>query len=118
MKYVPAARFVSDKQDDVPVQGAPPQSSLQPSSAPPHDAYTVKTVSIAEVQVSTLSVPAAVVVTLYQMSLPGEPQEGTVSDEANDVSPRTDAAPSVSVVAVAQVSFGGGPPKTAVILYW
>src|SRR3954467_10752096 len=63
---------------------------------------------MAEPQVSTLSVLVPLRMTLYQMSLPGIPHEGTTSDVASAVLPGVEAAPDVSVIAFAHVSLRGG----------
>src|SRR5262245_46129718 len=62
-------RVSGPTQEAVAPQGVPPQSSLQASSAPPQLEYTERTVSIAEVQVSSASVPpVGPAVNAYQTS--------------------------------------------------
>ena len=66
----------------------------------------------------TLTVPSAVVVTLYQTSVPIGPQLlSSDSVVASVLLPETPAAPNARFAAVAQVSFVGGPPMAMLSAY-
>ena len=108
--------------EKVPVPTQPEASSLQAISVPPQPPVkTAMAVSMAEPAVLMFSVPVAVVVTVYQRSLPPAQLEvpscvaellGPVPNEPLTVVLRA------KVAALAQLSFAGGPPIAIFNSYW
>ena len=106
----------TDSADAGPEHGVPVASSLQAISLPPQELNTEMTVSVPLVQVLRLRMPASgPAVNVYHTSLPVASQLDEPSLVAAEVLPLCDAT---RLAALAQSSFGGGPPMRDSSLYW